>query len=44
MLLADRVCLVTGAASKRGIGRAIAGLFAEHGAAVAILDLDETLA
>jgi NAD(P)-dependent dehydrogenase (short-subunit alcohol dehydrogenase family) len=44
MLSADRVCLVTGAASKRGIGRAIAGLFAEHGAAVAILDLDETAA
>ncbi len=41
MLLADRVCLVTGAASKRGIGRATAALFAEHGAKVVVLDLDE---
>lgn len=40
MLLKDRVAIVTGAASKRGLGRATAALFAEHGAKVAILDLD----
>jgi len=40
MLLKDRVAIVTGAASKRGLGRATAMLFAEHGAKVAILDLD----
>jgi len=40
MLLQDRVCLVTGAASKRGIGRATAELFAEHGARVVVLDRD----
>jgi NAD(P)-dependent dehydrogenase (short-subunit alcohol dehydrogenase family) len=41
MLLKDKICIVTGAASKRGIGRATANLFAEHGATVVILDLDE---
>jgi NAD(P)-dependent dehydrogenase (short-subunit alcohol dehydrogenase family) len=40
MLLADKICIVTGAASKRGIGRAVANLFAEHGGKVVILDLD----
>lgn len=40
MLLADKVCIVTGAASARGIGRATARRFAEEGAKVAILDLD----
>jgi len=39
-LLANHVCVVTGAASPRGIGLATARLFAEHGARVAILDLD----
>ncbi|MGA0595174.1 SDR family NAD(P)-dependent oxidoreductase [Enterovirga sp. CN4-39] len=41
MLLEGRACLVTGAAGERSIGRAAARLFAEHGARVAILDLDE---
>jgi NAD(P)-dependent dehydrogenase (short-subunit alcohol dehydrogenase family) len=41
-LLADKTAVISGAASARGIGRATAKLFAEHGARVAILDLDET--
>jgi len=40
MLLKDKVAIITGAASLRGLGRATAQLFAEHGARVAILDLD----
>jgi NAD(P)-dependent dehydrogenase (short-subunit alcohol dehydrogenase family) len=40
MLLADRVCIITGAASSRGIGRATARLFALHGGRAIILDLD----
>ena len=40
MLLADRTAVISGAASHRGIGRATARLFAEHGARIAILDLD----
>ena len=40
MLLKDKVAIVTGAASARGIGKAVAKLYAEHGARVAILDLD----
>jgi NAD(P)-dependent dehydrogenase (short-subunit alcohol dehydrogenase family) len=40
MLLQDRVAIVTGGASLRGIGWATARVFAEHGARVAILDLD----
>jgi NAD(P)-dependent dehydrogenase (short-subunit alcohol dehydrogenase family) len=42
MLLRDKVAIVTGAASKRGIGRAIANLFADHGARIVVLDLDES--
>ena len=41
MLLANKVCVITGAASRRGIGRAIAKLFALHGGRSVILDLDE---
>jgi NAD(P)-dependent dehydrogenase (short-subunit alcohol dehydrogenase family) len=44
MLLADKICVITGAASRRGIGRATAALFAEHGARTVILDLDGTQA
>jgi NAD(P)-dependent dehydrogenase (short-subunit alcohol dehydrogenase family) len=40
MLLQDRVAVISGAATKNGIGLATARLFAEHGAAVAILDLE----
>jgi NAD(P)-dependent dehydrogenase (short-subunit alcohol dehydrogenase family) len=39
MLLKDRIAIITGAGSKRGLGRATAQLFAEHGARVAVLDL-----
>ena len=40
MLLAEKICIVTGAASARGIGRATARLFAFHGGRAIILDLD----
>lgn len=40
MLLEDKVVIVTGAASLRGIGWATARRFAEEGARVALLDLD----
>ena len=43
-LLQGKFAVVTGAASKRGLGKATAKLFAEHGATVAILDLDEAAA
>ena len=38
-LLRDKVCIVTGAASLRGIGYATAELFAEHGARLVVADL-----
>lgn len=41
MLLKNKVAIITGAASERGIGRATATCFAKHGARVVILDLDE---
>ena len=44
MLLAGKVAVISGAASPRGIGLATARLFAQHGARVAVLDLDETAA
>ena len=40
MLLEDRVAVISGAATQKGIGLATAQLFAEHGAAVAVLDLE----
>ena len=40
MLLKGQIAIITGGASKRGLGRATAELFAEHGAKVAILDVD----
>jgi NAD(P)-dependent dehydrogenase (short-subunit alcohol dehydrogenase family) len=42
MLLQNKTAVISGAASPRGIGFATARLFAEHGARVAIVDLDET--
>jgi NAD(P)-dependent dehydrogenase (short-subunit alcohol dehydrogenase family) len=39
-LLQDKVCVVTGGAGARSIGRATAAAFAEHGARVAVLDID----
>lgn len=44
MVLKDRVAIVTGAASPRGIGFATAKRFAEEGARVVLLDLDATAA
>jgi len=44
MLLTDKTAVISGAASPRGIGRATARLFANHGARVAILDLDAAAA
>ena len=44
MLLQDRVAVISGAASPRGIGLATARKFVEHGARVVILDLDEAAA
>lgn len=39
MLLKDKVCVIAGSGSPRGIGYATAKLFAEHGARVAMLDI-----
>jgi len=44
MLLTDKVCIITGAASQRGIGRATSRLFSQHGGRVVIVDLDEAQA
>jgi len=44
MLLQDKVCVITGGASPRGLGKATAKLMAEHGAQVIILDLDKDAA
>ncbi|RYG58250.1 MAG: SDR family oxidoreductase [Alphaproteobacteria bacterium] len=42
MLLKEKVCVIAGAASLRGIGYATAELFAEHGAKVVVVDLSMT--
>ncbi|RZI65914.1 MAG: SDR family oxidoreductase, partial [Pseudomonas sp.] len=39
MLLNNKVCIVAGAASTRGIGYATAELFARHGAKVVLVDV-----
>jgi NAD(P)-dependent dehydrogenase (short-subunit alcohol dehydrogenase family) len=44
MLLDGKVAVISGAANPRGIGLATARLFAQHGAKVVILDLDEAAA
>ncbi len=44
MLLNGKLCVISGAASPRGIGLATARLFAEQGAQIAILDLDRAQA
>jgi len=41
MLLRGKTCIITGAASERGIGRACTTLFAEHGARLVLLDIDK---
>jgi len=43
MLLKDKVCVVTGAASPRGIGRANVELALAHGAQVVLIDISERL-
>lgn len=40
-LLDGRTAIITGAASPRGLGKATAAMFVEHGARVAVFDLDE---
>lgn len=44
MLLKDKICLITGAGSARGLGRATAQLFADHGAKIVALDIDLAMA
>ncbi|QFT93589.1 3-oxoacyl-[acyl-carrier-protein] reductase FabG [Roseovarius sp. THAF9] len=43
-LLDGKIAIITGAASPRGLGKATAQLFAEHGATVVVMDLDEAQA
>jgi NAD(P)-dependent dehydrogenase (short-subunit alcohol dehydrogenase family) len=39
MLLKDKVCVIVGAGSSRGIGYATAQLFAQHGAKIVVVDV-----
>jgi NAD(P)-dependent dehydrogenase (short-subunit alcohol dehydrogenase family) len=39
----DKVCVITGAASSHGIGRATAQMLAENGARIAVLDVSEAI-
>ena len=39
-LLDGKIAIITGGASPRGLGKATAKLFAEHGATIVIMDLD----
>src|SRR5690606_3222364 len=41
MLLENKTAVISGAAGPRGIGLATARLFAQHGARVAIIDLNQ---
>ena len=43
MLMKGKVCVVTGAASPHGIGRATANMLAAHGAHVAVIDVSENV-
>jgi len=43
MLMKDKVCVVTGAASSQGIGRATADMLAAHGAYVVVLDVSDNV-
>jgi NAD(P)-dependent dehydrogenase (short-subunit alcohol dehydrogenase family) len=44
MLMKDKVCVITGAASSHGIGRATANMLAANGAKIAIIDVSESIA
>jgi NAD(P)-dependent dehydrogenase (short-subunit alcohol dehydrogenase family) len=44
MLLKDKICVITGAGSARGLGRATGKLFAEYGAKIIALDIDLAMA
>jgi NAD(P)-dependent dehydrogenase (short-subunit alcohol dehydrogenase family) len=43
MLMKEKICVITGAASSQGIGRATAQMLAEHGARIAILDVNDSI-
>jgi NAD(P)-dependent dehydrogenase (short-subunit alcohol dehydrogenase family) len=43
MLMKEKVCVVTGAASPQGIGRATAHMLAAHGAHIVIVDVSENV-
>jgi len=43
MMMKDKVCVVTGAASSQGIGRATADMLAANGAHVVLLDVSDNV-